>query len=59
MRLNFFKWNELEEGNDIEVLSWEIETWNVVEEVYTWEYEPVQNYESLWDPFAWLLQPSN
>jgi hypothetical protein len=59
LHLNFFKWNESEEGNDIEVLSWEIETWNVVEEVYTWEYEPVQNYESSWDPFAWLLQPSN
>jgi hypothetical protein len=57
LRLNFFKWNEPED-NDVEVLSWENETWNIVEEVYTWEYEVVPNYWSAWDPFAWLLQPS-
>ena len=40
--------------------SWDvIDSWEVVEEVYTWEYEIVDNYEWSSDPFAWLIQPFN
>jgi hypothetical protein len=58
LNFDFFKRKNTEqETGDVQSLSWESTTWNVVEDIYTWEYELVQNYEGAWDPFAWLIQP--